>query len=248
MASPSRIETDPSGTSATRRRPAVVVGLVAVVVVAVGLWLTQPWLLLVDAEVDEAFPTVAGEVDGGDVPGDVLMDDERADAGDDTDGTDAGDDTDDTDADATDAQATDDADDADEATADTEGADADAGADDAAAAGPVALLTGEFTSRDHQTSGTATVYELPDGSLTLRFEDLATDNGPDLFVYLDDDPGDAAAGAYDDGTNLGRLKGNIGNQNYDVPPGTDLDVLRTVVIWCDRFASPFGTVELSPVA
>ena len=216
----------------------------AAVVVAIGLWLTQPWLLLIDAEVDEAFPVAdapadASDADAEDGAGGATTDDATAD--DAPDGADA---------DAADAGTGDATDDAgagaaDDVTTDDDGTDDGA---DAAADGPVALLSGEFTSRDHQTSGTATVYELPDGSLTLRFEDLATDNGPDLFVYLDDDPGDAPADAYDDGTNLGRLKGNIGNQNYDVPPGTDLDVLRTVVIWCDRFASPFGTVELSPVA
>lgn len=244
MASPSSVKTDPPGARAARRRPAVVVGgLVAAVAVAVGLWLTQPWLLLVDAEVDEAFPVAdapADTSDGGTSDGDA----EEATGGASTDDAAAADDPEDADDAA--SQTGDDADDADDV--DDAGEGAGGGADEAAADEPVALLTGEFTSRDHVTSGTATVFQLPEGGLVLRFEDLAIDNGPDLFVYLDDDPGDAPPDAYDDGTNLGRLKGNIGNQNYDVPAGTDLDVLRTVVIWCDRFASPFGTVELSPVA
>jgi len=245
--------TDPTGPTSARRRPALVVGaVVATLAVGVGLWLTQPWLLLVDAEVDDAFPVAE------DATGDAA----DATAATETAATAATDDgaTDDastsgepgSDAGGTAVDAGDPAGGAADEVAEGDEADAsgepDAGVDESPANAPVALLAGTFASRDHQTSGRATVYRLPDGSLTLRFEDLATDNGPDLFVYLDQDPGDAPADAYDDGTDLGRLKGNLGNQNYDVPPDTDLDALRTVVIWCDRFASPFGTVELAPVA
>lgn len=59
---------------------------------------------------------------------------------------------------------------------------------------------------------------------------------PGLGTNLDD-------GAYVD---LGALKGNEGNQNYAVPPGTDLDALRTVTIWCERFSVSFGAAALSP--
>lgn len=111
---------------------------------------------------------------------------------------------------------------------------------------PVALAGGAFVSRDHATSGTATVYALPDGTRLLRFEDLVTDNGPDLKVYLSTAAPDAPATAFDEQfVDLGVLAGNLGNQNYDVPTDVDLTPYRSVVIWCDRFDVPFGAAPLS---
>lgn len=110
---------------------------------------------------------------------------------------------------------------------------------------PVARSTGVFSDRSHPTSGTATVYDLPDGAQILRLEDLDTDNGPDLHLYLSAAAPGAPAGAFDDDfVTLGRLKGNQGDQNYDIPPGTDLERYRTVVIWCDRFTVAFGVATL----
>jgi hypothetical protein len=53
---------------------------------------------------------------------------------------------------------------------------------------------------------------------------------------------------FDDGrtVELGRLKGNRGNQVYDVPAGTDLTGLISVTIWCKRFAVSFGAAALAP--
>jgi hypothetical protein len=43
---------------------------------------------------------------------------------------------------------------------------------------------------------------------------------------------------------LGSLKGNIGDQNYDVPANVDLNKYRAVTIWCARFGVNFGTAPL----
>jgi hypothetical protein len=114
-------------------------------------------------------------------------------------------------------------------------------------ADPVALATGSFAPRGgYDGEGTATVYDLGDGSRTLRFEDFATSNGPDLFVYLSTAP----AGTPDDAdfdrefVNLGDLTGNVGAQNYDVPADVDLDDYESVVIWCRRFAVAFAAADL----
>jgi Electron transfer DM13 len=110
----------------------------------------------------------------------------------------------------------------------------------------VAIHTGMFVDRSHETSGVAEV--LNDGSAQrfLRFEDFETSNGPDLNVYLSAAPADAPAGDFDDDyVDLGDLKGNIGSQNYEVPEGVDLDRYSTVVIWCVRFSVAFGAAELS---
>jgi hypothetical protein len=116
-------------------------------------------------------------------------------------------------------------------------------------ADPVELVRGEFISRDHGTSGVARVLELADGRRIVRLEGLDTDNGPDLYLYLTANPAAGDEGAFDDDhVNLGRLKGNQGDQNYDLPTGTDLTRRATVVIWCDRFNSAFGAADLRPSA
>jgi hypothetical protein len=110
---------------------------------------------------------------------------------------------------------------------------------------PVAVSTGAFVSLDHPTSGTALVVIQPDGSRVLRFEALDTDNGPDLRVVLSTAaPG---AGDYDELVELGRLKGNVGSQNYEIPADIDLTSIRSVVIWCERFSSPFGEAPITAV-
>lgn len=111
---------------------------------------------------------------------------------------------------------------------------------------PVALLTGRFHTNAHETSGTATIYRLADGSRLLRLTDFETSNGPDVRVYLV-----AASDVNDNETvtragfvELGSMKGNIGDQNYEVPDGVDLEKYRSVTIWCRRFSVNFGTAPL----
>ena len=110
----------------------------------------------------------------------------------------------------------------------------------------VTLVSGEFISRSHETSGRALV--LNDGSEQrfLRFEDFRTDNGPDVNVWLSSAPPDAPARDFlDDWVDLGDIKGNVGAQNYEIPPSVDLDRYSTVVIWCVRFSVAFGTAGLA---
>jgi type II secretory pathway pseudopilin PulG len=91
----------------------------------------------------------------------------------------------------------------------------------------------------HKAEGVAKVINLADGRTFLRLENLKATNGPDLYVYLSTDK-DAS-----DIVNLGRLKGNIGNQNYEIPAGTDLSKYNTVLIWCKAFSTLFGSAKLS---
>jgi Electron transfer DM13 len=116
-------------------------------------------------------------------------------------------------------------------------------------AAPLEILTlaeGSFIDRAHATSGTAVVLNDGTEQRFLRFEDFETENGPDLNVYLSSAPPDAPDGDLDaDYVDLGDLKGNIGDQNYEIPPGVDLDRYSTVVIWCVRFTVAFGAAELA---
>ena len=111
---------------------------------------------------------------------------------------------------------------------------------------PNKLITGQFHSVAHETSGVATIYQLPDGKRVLRLSNFKTSNGPEVQVYLV-----AANDATDSETikkagfvSLGPLKGNIGDQNYDVPADVDLTKYRAATIWCHRFAVNFGTAPL----
>lgn len=107
----------------------------------------------------------------------------------------------------------------------------------------VEVARGAFQTRAHSARGTAAVVDLAAGGRRLTFTDFATDNGPDLRVYLVKGPvqGD---GDVDDVVDLGRLKGNVGNQQYDVPVGTDVAAYSTVVIWCRAFSVSFAQADL----
>ncbi|MFJ2740782.1 DM13 domain-containing protein [Streptomyces sp. NPDC087440] len=116
------------------------------------------------------------------------------------------------------------------------------------AAGPVDLARGSFVSHEHATSGTARAVRLADGKQSvLRLENLATSEGPDVRVYLSPrDAGSVPKGLGKGALELGKLKGNRGNQNYAVPAGTDLSAYRSAVIWCARFSVSFGAADLTP--
>jgi hypothetical protein len=109
------------------------------------------------------------------------------------------------------------------------------------------LVQGNFYDIAHQGMGTATVYHLADGSNILRLEDFEVLNGPELHVYLTpvdpvpDSIGVELAGAID----LGLLKGNIGDQNYELPPDLDITQYKSVVIWCQPFRVPFNAAALT---
>jgi len=108
------------------------------------------------------------------------------------------------------------------------------------------LSSGSFHSVAHESKGTASVYQLADGKRLLRLTNFETSNGPDVHVYLV-----AASDASDSETvkkagflELGSLKGNVGDQNYEVPGDTDLAKYRAVTIWCKRFSVNFATAPL----
>jgi hypothetical protein len=116
-----------------------------------------------------------------------------------------------------------------------------------APAGPTELARGTFVGQEHETSGTATVIELADGSRTLRLERFSTSNGPDLHVWLSEKKAGGNWFKYGGGrkAKLGELKANRGSHNYAIPADVELDGLRSVVIWCKRFHVSFGSAPLS---
>jgi hypothetical protein len=109
--------------------------------------------------------------------------------------------------------------------------------------GNTSLAMGKFIGVNdgiHNAEGLAKVIPLNDASMILRLENFRATNGPDLYVYL------ASDSTASDFVNLGRLKGNIGNQNYDIPEGTDFSRYDSVLIWCQAFSVLFGSAKLEP--
>lgn len=111
-------------------------------------------------------------------------------------------------------------------------------------AGATPLAVGEFRDADsfHRGSGTATIYRLEDGRLFLRLEDFEVTNGPDLHVILSEHSGplnqsEVKSGSY---TDLGNLKGNQGDQNYELPADFDVSTVQSVVIYCQPFHVVFS--------
>ncbi len=111
---------------------------------------------------------------------------------------------------------------------------------------PQPIVEGRFHGVAHETKGKAAIFQLGEGKRVLRLTEFETSNGPDVRVFLV-----AAPDASDNDTvkNAGyveveKLKGNMGDQNYDVPAGTDLNKYRAVTIWCNRFSVNFATAPL----
>jgi hypothetical protein len=113
---------------------------------------------------------------------------------------------------------------------------------------PKPLVSGRFYSILHPTEGTATIYQMGDGTRVLRLTSFSTSNGPDVHVYVvaADDAKDVATVENAGFIDLGVIKGNIGNQNYSLGNDLDLAKYRAVSIWCKRFSVNFGAAALRP--
>jgi hypothetical protein len=120
----------------------------------------------------------------------------------------------------------------------------------AAPAGPIDLASGSFVSHEHETTGRVRIIEHPDGSRQLAIEGLETTNGPDVHVWLSAGPvvegvdGWFTAGGHPY-VDLGLIKGNQGNQLYDIPADVDLTAYPTVDLWCVQFSVSFGAAALT---
>ncbi|MEM9034676.1 MAG: DM13 domain-containing protein [Actinomycetota bacterium] len=110
----------------------------------------------------------------------------------------------------------------------------------------ITLAEGTFMgSGRYDVEGRAVVLNDGTEQRFLRFEDFNSDNGPDLDVYLSAAPaGSTGSELQEDWILLSELRGNIGDQNYELDPSIDLDRYQTVVIWCTRFSAEFGSAQL----
>lgn len=117
-----------------------------------------------------------------------------------------------------------------------------------ASADPQPLYTGLLAGRAHPTSGRASVYQTPDGKRGLRLTDFMTSNGPDVHVVLAQSADESLKQDFVkgqlNGVELGQLKANQGDQNYDIPGSADLSKYDVVVIYCVRFHVIFAVAKL----
>lgn len=104
------------------------------------------------------------------------------------------------------------------------------------------ISEGQFQSGVHETTGTATIYQLADGKRILRLTNFSTSNGPDVRVVLV--PTNQLKNNEDvknyQYVELGKLKGNKGDQNYEIPNEIDVSAYSAVSVWCKRFNENFG--------
>lgn len=111
------------------------------------------------------------------------------------------------------------------------------------------IARGEFRDADraHQGSGTAQILETATGAHLVRFTDFDVTNGPDLEVWLVAEPDPQSSGdvTQSEWISLGQLKGNVGDQTYVVPEGTDIFAYGSVVIWCEQFSVLFSPATLT---
>ena len=105
--------------------------------------------------------------------------------------------------------------------------------------GPVELASGPIAGADgHAGEGKATIVEDPNGDRTLTLTEFDVDAGPDVDVYLSE-----TTSGIEGAVNLGDLKGERGDQQYDIPTGVDLTKFDDVVLWCIPFTTRIATAE-----
>ena len=124
--------------------------------------------------------------------------------------------------------------------------------DEALPPGAQITCSGEFTSHIHQTSGSARLLTLPDGSRILRVENLHATQGPQLRVWLTNARGANNASrcrkfSRGNHIDLGPLRANRGNANYAIRGDADITGVSNVILWCDRFGVCFGAAQLHPL-
>ena len=111
------------------------------------------------------------------------------------------------------------------------------------------LAHGSFRDADssHKGSGIVQVLRTEGGAGLVRLTDFQVTNGRDLEVWLvaNPDPQTSKDVKASEWVSLGQLKGNIGDQTYNVPTDVDLSAYGSVVIWCEQFGVLFSPAALT---
>lgn len=117
------------------------------------------------------------------------------------------------------------------------------------------LRAGSFVGADefHFARGTVALHEAANGTSLLRFEGYDAREGPDVYLYLTRQAGDASAAKVEgEGLRL-RIPGGEGDGratlrgsfNVWLPAGVRALDYGGVTIWCDQFDHFFGHAPLA---
>ena len=109
----------------------------------------------------------------------------------------------------------------------------------------VQLLSGSFNGESgHRGKGKAAVVKLAKGGRVVTFSSFDVDPGAgDLRVYLHE--GKSSSDDLGKFVEVAKLKGNKGDQQYEIPGNVDLKRFDTVVIWCVPFSTRIAQAPLN---
>jgi len=111
------------------------------------------------------------------------------------------------------------------------------------------LGTGQFKDADraHKGSGDAKLLKRADGGVEIQLANFEVTNGPDLVVYVSSSAAIEKSSDVTDSTwtNIGKLKGNKGDQVYPLPADVNIENVKSIVIWCEAFSVLFSSAALN---
>ena len=99
------------------------------------------------------------------------------------------------------------------------------------------LFSGAFVSGAHTTSGDVKIIQSTDAKKYLILENLKTDAGPDIRIYIAEDK---TTKGFTEITN----KVVNGNSKLELPATVNTDKQKSVLIWCKQFSVLFGSADL----
>lgn len=108
---------------------------------------------------------------------------------------------------------------------------------------PVRVASGTLQGlTGHDASGAVELIRNPDGTHVVRFAGFDIEGTPDPIVYLIQ--GDDRRSP--DGSNLGGLRGNVGDaSDYAVPADVQPGAGWTVLVWCGQFTVEIANATLT---
>jgi hypothetical protein len=108
------------------------------------------------------------------------------------------------------------------------------------------LGTATIYNVDKVGEGTAKIYQLPDGSRTIRLENFFVSINSDLEIRLSElaapkstDEVEKAPFAV-----VAPLKATVGSMNYDVSKDIDLTRYKSIVIWCEVTRNAYAAASI----
>ncbi|APU43330.1 DM13 domain-containing protein [Streptomyces sp. TN58] len=112
------------------------------------------------------------------------------------------------------------------------------------------MAQGSFISHEHPTTGAAKIVASPTArtpsawrAWTPATARTCVSGIPMPRVKPGEEGWDVSANGHN--VSLGKLKGNRGDQNYEIPADMKPSDYTSVSIWCGRFDVPFGTAQLA---